>query len=106
MYIFTILFFLNWKGSTMKTYYQYFHFMSCANSIVKALQEQQNQQSSERQKLYKHRKKCYDAPNKYTGMIIDGMNQKKKNTSTTFCLYTKKITREFHLVSLRWLYGF
>jgi hypothetical protein len=51
----------------MKTYDQYFYFMSCADSIVKALQEHQNQQSSERQKLYKHQKKCYDAPNKYLG---------------------------------------
>jgi hypothetical protein len=58
----------------MKTYDQYFHFMSCANSIVKSLQEHWNQQSSERKKLYKHRKKCYDASNKYLGMIIDGMD--------------------------------
>ena len=61
----------------MKTYDQYFHFMSCADSILKALQEHWNQQSSERQKLYKHWKKCYDAPKKYLGMIIDGMDQKK-----------------------------
>jgi hypothetical protein len=52
--------------------------MSCADSIVKTLQEHQNQQSSERQKLYKHWNKCYDAPNKYLGMIIDSMDQKKK----------------------------
>ena len=62
----------------MKTYDRYFHFMSCADFIVKALQEHQNQQSSETQKLYKHRKKCYHTPNKYLGMIIDGMDQKKK----------------------------
>jgi len=58
----------------MKTYDQYFHFMSCVDSIVKALQEHRNQQSSERKKLYKHWKKCYDTPNKYLGMIIDGMD--------------------------------
>jgi hypothetical protein len=45
----------------MKTYDQYFHFMSCAYSIVKAVQEHRNQKSSEIQKLFKHRKKCYDA---------------------------------------------
>ena len=90
----------------MKTYDQYLHFMSCANSIVKALQEHRNQQSIERKKLYKHRNKCYDAPNKYLGMIIDGMDQNKKN-STTFCSYNQKFTgREFHSVSLGWLYGF
>jgi hypothetical protein len=61
----------------MKTYDQYFHFMSCAYSIVKALQEHRNQKSSERKKLYKHWKTCYDYPKKYLGMIIDGMDQKK-----------------------------
>jgi hypothetical protein len=61
----------------MKTYYQYFHFVSCGNSMVKALQEHMNQQSSEKKKLYKHRKKCYYAPHKYMGMIIDGVDQKK-----------------------------
>ena len=90
----------------MKTYYQYFHFVSCADYIVKALQEHRNQQSSERKKLYKHIKKCYDAPDRYMGMIIYGMDQ-KKNTSTTFCPYTKKfIGREFHSVPLGWLYDF
>ena len=58
----------------MKTYYQYFHFVSCADFIVKALQEHKNQQSSEREKLYNYQKKCYDSPNKYLGMIIDGMD--------------------------------
>ena len=58
----------------MKTYDQYFHFMSCVDSIVKSLQEHQNQQSNERHKLYKHQKKCYDVPNKYLGMIIDDMD--------------------------------
>ena len=27
--------------------------------------------------MYKHRKNCYDNPNKYLGLIIDGMDQKK-----------------------------
>jgi hypothetical protein len=85
----------------MKTYDQYFHFMSCAYSIVKALQEHQNQQSSERKKLYKHRKKCYDSPNKYLGMIIDGMDQKK--TLLPHFVHTPKNLQEenfiqFHLV--------
>jgi len=28
-------------------------------------------------KLHKNQKKCYDNPNKYLGLIIDGMDQKK-----------------------------
>jgi hypothetical protein len=68
-----------------------------------------------KKKLYKHRKKCYDALDKYILLIIDGMDQKKKNTSAIFCSCTKKFTRGvfvfvfafyFILVSLGWLYGF
>ena len=51
--------------------------MLCVDSIVKALEDHCKQQTSERKKLYKHRKKCYDNPNKYLGLIIDGMYQKK-----------------------------
>jgi hypothetical protein len=82
----------------MKTYDQYFHFMSCVDSIVKALQEHQNPQSSERKKLYKHKKKCYDAPNKYLGMIIDGMDRRKHFyhiLSAHQKIYRKKISFTF-----------
>jgi hypothetical protein len=75
--------------------------MSCVDSIVKALQEHQNQQSSEREKLYKHRKKCYDAPNKYLGMIIDGMDQKK--TLLPHFVHTPKNLQEENLFSFTWL---
>ena len=51
--------------------------MLCVDSIVKALQEHHAQQTSERKKLYKHRKKWYDNTNKYLGLIIAGMDQKK-----------------------------
>ena len=85
----------------MKTYDQYFHFMSCADSIVKAIQENQNQQSSERKKLYKHRKTCYDAPNKYLGMIIDGMDQNK--TLLPHFFRTPKNLHENNLFSFTWL---
>ena len=51
--------------------------MFFVDSIINSLQEHRNQQSNERQKLYKHRKKCYDAPHKYRGLIIDGMDRKK-----------------------------
>jgi hypothetical protein len=85
----------------MKTYYQYFHFMLCAYYIVKALQEHHNQQSSERKKLYKHTKKCYDNPNKYLGLIIDDMDQKKK-LLPHFVSTSKNLQKEnfiqFHLV--------
>ena len=60
----------------MTTTCQYF-FMLFVDSIINSLQEHHNQQSNEQQKLYKHRKKCYDAPHKYMGLIIDGMDQKK-----------------------------
>jgi hypothetical protein len=90
--------------STMKIYYQYFHFMSCAYSIVKALQEHQNQQSSERKKLYKHRTKCYDAPNKYLGMIIDGMDQKK--TLLPHFFHTPKNLQEENFILLRTKYQY
>jgi hypothetical protein len=85
----------------MKTYYQYFHFMPCADSIVKALQEHRNQQSSERKKLYKHQKKFYDAPKNYLGLIIDGMDQKKTLLPHFVCT-PKNLQEEnfiqFHLV--------
>ena len=58
--------------------------MLCVDSIFKALQEHREQQTSERKKLYKHRKKCYDNPNKYLGLIIDGMDQKKTLPSQFF----------------------
>lgn len=51
--------------------------LCCVDSIVKALQEHHKQQTSERKKLYKNQNKCYDNPNKYLGLIIDGMDQKK-----------------------------
>ena len=85
----------------MKTYYQSFHFVSCADSIVKALQEHMNQQSSERKKLYKHRKKCYDAPNKYIGMIIDGMDQ-EKNLYHIFYVHQKNYKKRISF-NFTWL---
>ena len=48
--------------------------LCCVDSIVKVLQEHREQQTSERKKLYKHRKKCYDDLDKYLGLIIDGMD--------------------------------
>jgi hypothetical protein len=76
-------------------------FILCPEySIVKTLQEDRNQQSSERKKLYKHQNKCYDAPKKYLGMIIDGMEQKK--TLLPHFVHTPKKLQEnfiqFHLV--------
>jgi hypothetical protein len=35
------------------------------------------QQTTERKKLSKHRKKCLANPKKYIGIVIDGMDQKK-----------------------------
>ena len=58
-------------------------------SFVNALQTHHNQQSSKHQNLYKHRKKCYDAPTKYMVLIIDGMDQ-RKNTLATFCTCAKE----------------
>ena len=51
--------------------------------------------------MYKHRKKCYDAPNKYKDMIIDDMDQKKTILPHFVCT-PKKLQEEnfiqFHLV--------
>ena len=75
--------------------------MLFVDSIINALQEHRNQQSNERQKLYKHRKKCYDAPHKYMGLIIDGMDQ-KKTLLPHFVRVPKNLKEEnfiqFHLV--------
>ena len=51
--------------------------------------------------MYKHRKKCYDNPNKYLGLIIDGMDQ-KKTLLPHFVRTPKNLQEEnfiqFHLV--------
>ena len=54
--------------------------MLFVDSIKNTLQEHRDKQSNEHQTLYKHLKKCYIAPHKYMGLIIDVMDQKKKNT--------------------------
>jgi hypothetical protein len=41
------------------------------------LAKHREQQSLEREKLAKHRKKCFSNPEKYIGIVIDGMDQKK-----------------------------
>ena len=41
------------------------------------LAKHRKQQSLERLKLAKHRKKCFENPEKYMGIVIDGMDQKK-----------------------------
>ncbi len=41
------------------------------------LSKHREQQSLEREKLAKHRKKCFSNPEKYIGVVIDGMDQKK-----------------------------
>ena len=69
--------------------------------IFNSLQEHRNQQSNERQKLYKHRKKCYDAPHKYMGLIIDGMDQKK--TLLPHFVRVPKNLKEEILFSFTWL---
>jgi hypothetical protein len=41
------------------------------------LEKHRTQQSEERKKLGKHRKKCLSDPQKYIGIVIDGMDKKK-----------------------------
>jgi hypothetical protein len=41
------------------------------------LQKHQDQQIFERQKLAKNRRKCLSHPEKYLGIVMDGMDQKK-----------------------------
>ena len=79
--------------------------MFFVDSIINSLQEHHNQQSNERQKLYKHCKKCYDSPHKYMSFIIDGTDKKK--TLSTLCSCAKEFKGgKFYLVSLGWVYGF
>ena len=84
-----------------KYIYSYVSFILCVDYVVKTLQEHRNKQTSERQKLYKHRKKCYDNPNKYLGLIIDGMDR-KKTLLPHFVRTPKNLQEEnfiqFHLV--------
>src|SRR5450759_4191058 len=44
---------------------------------VDLLNEHRKTQGVERKKLAKHREKCYKRPEKYLGICIDGMDQKK-----------------------------
>jgi hypothetical protein len=84
----------------METYDHFFHFISCAHSIVKAVEEHHNQQSSEIKKLYKHWKKCYDVLNKYLGMIIDAWTRIKHFYHILFVhpkIYRKRISINFTL---------
>jgi len=56
-------------------------------------------------KLCKHQKKCYDNPNKYLGLIIDGMDQ-KKTLLPHFVRTPKKFAGgKFYLVPLGQLNG-
>jgi len=45
--------------------------------IQKALKIHKEQQSTEHQKQAKHKKKCLEEKDKYLGLVIDGMDQKK-----------------------------
>ena len=76
--------------------------MLFVDSTVRSLQEHHEQQTSERKNVCKHWKKCYDNPNKYLGLIIDGMDQ-KKTLIPHFVRTPKKLQEEnfiqFHLVS-------
>ena len=75
--------------------------MLYVDSIFKTLQDNPKKQTSERKKLYKNLKKCYDSPNKYLGLIIDGMEQ-KKTLLPHFVRTPKNLQKEnfmqFHLV--------
>jgi hypothetical protein len=44
------------------------------------LEKHRTQQSEERKKLGKHRKKCLSDPQKYIGIVIDGMDKKKQDS--------------------------
>ena len=58
------------------------------------------------EKIVQTSQECYDAPHKYMGLIIDGMDQ-KKNTLATFCPCAKEFKGgEFYSVSLGWVHGF
>lgn len=46
------------------------------------LQKHREQKSLEREKLAKHRKKCFAEPAKYLGIVVDGMDKKKPDSLT------------------------
>ena len=48
-----------------------------ADEINRALKHHREQQAQERSKLSKHRRKCLKNPEKYIGLFMDGMDQKK-----------------------------
>ena len=74
--------------------HQCFIFILFVDSIIKELQAHHNQQSVERQELYKHHKKCYDDPHQYLGLIIDGMDQTKKTLLPHFVHVPKNLKEE------------
>src|SRR5450759_2676719 len=51
--------------------------MVCAELYTTLLNDHRRAQGVERVKLAKHREKCYKSPEKYLGICIDGMDQKK-----------------------------
>ena len=96
-------FFLNWIVINYENIRSIFPFY-----VMCKFHNQSTSRTSEstikwKTKNVQHRKKCYDDPNKYLGMIIDGMDQKK--TLLPHFVHTPKNLQE-HLVSLGWLYCF
>ena len=99
------------RGLSLKTFFllyisiikshQCFIFILFVYSVIKELQAYHNQQLVEQEKLYKHRKKCYDDPHHYLGLIINGMD-KKKILLPHFVCVPKNLKEEnfihFHLV--------
>ena len=63
---------LNWKEITNGS-----HCLVCAALYTNLLNDHRRTQGVERVKLAKHREKCYKCPEKYLGICIDGMDQKK-----------------------------
>src|SRR5450759_4946390 len=51
--------------------------MVCAELYTNLLNDHRRAQGVERVKLAKHREKCYKNPEKYLGICIDSMDQKK-----------------------------
>lgn len=67
-------------------------------SIQCALKIYREQQSTERQKLAKHKKKCLEHKDDYLGLVIDGMDQKK--TLVPHFLRAPKNLKEENFVQL------
>src|SRR5450759_2227368 len=69
----------------------------CADMYTKLLNDHCRAQGVERMKLAKHREKCYKHLEKYLGICIDGMDQKKTELPH-FLRYPKNMDEKYFIL--------